>query len=63
MKKVEHGPVWRAYRQQQADPGLEQVRQEAWQRGNTARLWLFGFPVLRIGVAALLIATGLVRPL
>ncbi|HEX8036265.1 MAG TPA: hypothetical protein VF510_20575 [Ktedonobacterales bacterium] len=55
------GPVWRAYRQQQTDPELEQLRQEARRRSRYVMLWMFGFPVLVAGVMTLLIVTGYVR--
>ena len=55
------GRVWRVYRQPQADPELERLRQEAWRRGRYVMLWIFGFPAIVFGVMALLIVTGYVR--
>lgn len=48
---------------QQDNPDLERLRREVWRRYRQCIIWMFGFPVFCIGVAALLIATGLVRPL
>ncbi|MGZ3582279.1 MAG: hypothetical protein ACXWP6_06050 [Ktedonobacterales bacterium] len=55
------GPVWQAFRQQQADPELEQLRQEVRRRSRYVLLWMFGFPALVGGVMTLLIVTGYVR--
>jgi hypothetical protein len=56
-----HGPVWQAYRQQQIDLELEQLRQEAWRRSRYVMLWIFGFPLFAAGVMALLIGSDSVR--
>lgn len=56
-----HGPVWQAYRQQQANPELEHLRQEARQRSRYVMLWIFGFPALVAGVMMLLIGSGAVH--
>lgn len=61
-KKGWHGPVWRAFREPQADPELERMRLEAQRRWRIVFRWSFGVPVLMIGKAALLIATSMVRP-
>jgi hypothetical protein len=50
-------------REPQADAEVEQLRREIWRRYRQFQLWVFGFPALCIGVVALLIETGLVRPL
>jgi hypothetical protein len=55
------GPVWRAYRQQQADPELELLRQEARRRGRYVTMWIFTFPAVVLGLLALLIVTGVLR--
>lgn len=52
--------VARLGRERQSDPELERLRREMWRRNRSYIIWLFGFPVLVIGVAALLIATGIV---
>lgn len=51
----------RALWQQQSDPALERLRREVYRRNRHMILWIFGFPLLFIGVAALLIATSAVR--
>jgi hypothetical protein len=55
------GPVWRAWRQPQADPELERLRQEGRRRSRYALAWMFGFPIVVVGATALLISTGVLR--
>ncbi len=55
------GPVWQAYRQQQTDPELESLRQEARRRSRSMVLWMFVFPAVVAAVMTLLILTGYVR--
>ncbi len=52
------GPIWRAWRQPQADPELERLRREGWRRARLTLLWIFGFPPLVVGVTTLLISVG-----
>jgi hypothetical protein len=40
---------------------VERIRREIWHRFHFCLLWIFGFPVLVVAVAALLIAPGLVH--
>lgn len=49
------------YRQQQADPDLEQLRQEVLRHRRYLLLWMFGFPPLMVGVLALVVVTGHAR--
>lgn len=42
--------LWR----RQADPELEQLRREVWRRWGYAALWGVGFPLLAMGLLALL---------
>jgi hypothetical protein len=51
---------WRVATQQQSDPELERLRRAVWRRYRAFMLWKFGFPILAIGLAALVIATGVV---
>lgn len=51
---------WRVMTQRQSDPELERLRREVQRRFRYFILWNFGFPILVIGVAALLIATSVV---
>jgi hypothetical protein len=50
----------RLMRQRQTDPELERLRREMWQRNRYYLIGIFGFPILVIGVAALLISTSVV---
>jgi len=43
------GPKQQAYQQKQADPELEQLRQDARRYGRYLLLWTFGYPVLVLG--------------
>jgi hypothetical protein len=52
--------IWRTMRQRQSDLELERLRREVWRRYRYFALWVYGFPVLVIGVSALLITTGVV---
>lgn len=56
-----NGPVPRAWRQRQSDPELERLRQEGRRHGRFVLLWMFGFPILVVGVDVLLILTGYAR--
>jgi hypothetical protein len=47
--------------EQQDDPALEALRRAMWRRYALVALWVFGFPLLTIGVAALLTVNGLVH--
>jgi hypothetical protein len=51
---------WRVSLQRQSDPELEGLRRETWRRFRAVMLWIYGFPIVVIGVAALLIATSVV---
>jgi hypothetical protein len=59
------GAVNRAIRrvswQRQDDPELERLRREVGRSVLHLAVWIYGFPLLTLGVAALLIATGVVR--
>lgn len=55
------GPVWRVYREPQADPELERLRQEIRQRGRYVILWHFGFPLVALGVMGILNVAGYIR--
>ena len=46
----------------QADPELEALRRAMWRRFGLVALWIYGFPLLTFGVAALLALAGLVHP-
>lgn len=48
-------------REPQVDPELEQLRLKMVRRGRLLPLWLFGFPVIVVGVTALLIVAGVVH--
>jgi hypothetical protein len=43
----------------QSDPDLERLRREVWCRFRLCLIWIFGFPLLSFGIAALLIISGL----
>lgn len=58
---VEARTIYRLMWQRQADPELEQRRREIWRRQRYAIVWMFRFPILAVGVAALLIATGAIN--
>jgi heme/copper-type cytochrome/quinol oxidase subunit 1 len=53
--------IWHVTMTRQPDIELEQLRQEMWHRFLYQILWTFGFPLVTIGVAALLIATGIIN--
>ena len=53
--------IWNAMLNSQTDPELEQLRREIWRRFLNLALWIFGFPLLTFGGAALLIATGVIN--
>lgn len=55
------GPVWRVYRQPQADPELERLRQKARRQGSYVILWGLGFPMVVFGATVFLIALSYVR--
>ena len=40
----------------QDDPELERLRREVWRKNRHIVYWVFGFPVLAIGVGALVLA-------
>jgi hypothetical protein len=46
--------IARVSRTRQTDPELERMRREMWRRSRHLLYWMFGFPVLGIGVGALL---------
>ena len=50
------GPKWQAMHQPHADPKLELMRREARRTYRQLVYWMFGFPALGIGVAALVLA-------
>jgi hypothetical protein len=47
--------IWRALLHRQPDPELERMRRKVWRCYGGVVLWGFGFPVLAIGVAALVL--------
>jgi hypothetical protein len=47
--------IWRALLHHQPDPELEHMRRTVWRRYGHVALWMFGFPVVAIGVAALVL--------
>jgi hypothetical protein len=49
--------VWSAMWNRQPNPDLERMRRQYWRRYRRLMLWMLGFPVLAIGVAALLMLT------
>lgn len=49
------------YGQRQADPELEQLRQDVRWHSRYLRLWMFGFPFVMAGVLALIVVTGHAR--
>lgn len=53
--------VSRLMHEWQADPELEQLRRTIWRRNSLFIAWMFGFPIVFCGVAALLIANGIVQ--
>ena len=53
--------IYRAMWRRQADAELEGLRREIWRRYRYVALWIYGFPVVAVGVAALLITTGAIR--
>ena len=53
--------IWRVMFRRQPDPELEQLRHDVWRRFGYMSLWIYGFPLLAVGVVALLIATGVIR--
>lgn len=60
------GPVARAIsrmaRGPQDDPDLERLRRARRRSSRQLALWIFGFPLLALGVVALLILSGWVHP-
>ena len=48
-------------KERQSDPELERLRREVVRRALYFYFWWLGFPILVFGVAALLIATGVVH--
>lgn len=53
--------IWRVMLNRQPDLDLERLRREIWRRFRYMVLWIFGFPLLAIGTAALLILTGMIN--
>ncbi len=53
--------IWHVTVTRQTDNELEQLRREMWRRFLYQILWTFGFPLLAVGVAALLILTGMIN--
>ena len=53
--------IFRALWRRQSNPELEQLRRAVWQRYRQANYWVFGFPILYYGLAALLLVTGIMR--
>jgi hypothetical protein len=53
--------IWGAMVRRQPDPELEQLRHDVWRRFGYMSLWMFGFPLLAVGAATLLIGTGVIR--
>ena len=53
--------IWSAMFRRQPDFALEQLRHDVWRRFGDMSLWIYGFPILAVGAAALLIATGVIR--
>ena len=52
----------KAMLQRQTAPERERLRRDMWQRYGFAVLWIFGFPLITVGMVALLIIAGLVHP-
>lgn len=53
--------VVRRMREPQPDAELEQLRRDMMRSFRDYLIWVFGFPVVAVAVAAFLIATGIVR--
>jgi hypothetical protein len=51
----------RLMRERQSEPQLEQLRRTMWQRYRFMALWVLGFPLVLVGIAIALTATGLVH--
>jgi hypothetical protein len=47
--------LWSVTFKRQPDPALERMRREVWRRYGHLALWMYGFPVLAVGVAALVL--------
>lgn len=54
--------IRQVFREPQVGLELEQLRQESLRRGRLIPLWIFGFPVVTVGVIALLTVIGIVHP-
>ncbi|HET8909023.1 MAG TPA: hypothetical protein VFN11_18865 [Ktedonobacterales bacterium] len=52
--------IWVALSKRQTEPGLEALRREIWRRFRYMTFWIYGFPLITIGVIALLITTGII---
>jgi hypothetical protein len=55
--------IKQAMHRQQPNPETESLRRDMWRRFHYFRIWVFGFPVLVVGVAALFISQGWIRVL
>ncbi len=53
--------IWHVTTTRQTDIELEQLRREMWHRFLYQILWTFGFPLLAVGIAALLITTDVIN--
>lgn len=49
------GVVLRAMGDRQSDPELERMRRDIWRAYDHGVLWILGFPVLGVGIAALVL--------
>ncbi len=53
--------IWQAMMNRQLYPGLEQLRLDMWRRCGYVALWIVGFPIVAVGTATLLVATGVIE--
>lgn len=52
--------IWQAMFDHQPDWELERLRLDVWRRCGYVGLWIVGFPVASVGIATLLLATGVI---
>ena len=53
--------IWQAMFDHQPDWELERLRLDVWRRCGYVALWIVGFPIVAVGTATLLIATGVIE--
>lgn len=51
----------RLMRERQSEPQIEHLRRTMWQRYRLMAMWVLGFPLVFVGIAIALTATGLVH--